>query len=798
MPTKMLIKLLVSTAISLISSFLSTSIKNFNTYQSFITYVVGYFISLVLFLMIKRISSKNFKNLFWFILSIIDFLLFFLIEFSILSDECTTMQKITNLNRIIYLFLRYLVINELLIAEPMKIGLISILYVGNILIYFFLINANISIQNLFSLFLGLLSIILTLSILGKSQNNEILINTLKQCYECFFLIKKGETNDIMHIQGAILNSLSLKEQKKIHKTTNLTKSYLNCFFVIEKKYFTMNNIRFMDDSIFIKNQDEEYIEYDINRLIKNILRFEKGKDIKIKVRVKQNLSKNISFLIKYIVDKGNTYILFAVVEAEPYEKNDKKEMPYGETKIRELFISYLKILKKFIVKIQSSVQKLASANALDEEKIDLIKALNAHLKINLLQIENLFIILSDNDNEISSKLTKTNIITFVKDILNIMIPIAKARKVGINFSVDEFRSGLIIKSDLEKLRQILLNLLLTSVKDAEPNSTINFSVIFIGENIKEIQFVIQDPLLIMSQDRLKAIKSLMNGQMTHFELMRKNINLSVTQKLLSFLGGQEALNITSQIEKGSIYDLIIKPIKIYSESPDKPKSFSLISCSKSDSKIIGQTRTQRTQNTINLTTNEFKSSGSSIKIEECFNLNHLNCNNLKTDSTRKFNLDSFQKSNLDSSNIIPLIHKSNIEQASCSCKEILFICNNFFNLNLIKTILTSLKLECCVVENEEKAIIKLTSQNNCYNTDCQGFKIILIDCFPSEECPSLIGKVKNIMDEGLISTIPILGTVSLISKEQILQCLDSGMTDFIPNPLNKNTFLNSIIKLIDL
>ena len=806
---------------SLFSSFLSASIKNFNTLHSIIAYVVVYFISLILSLVLKRISSKNLKTQFWFILSILEFFLFFIIEFSILYDEigCTVMQKISQVNRIIYLLLRYFVVNELLISEPSKIIFISIAYIGNMLFYFLLIKENMSIENIICIFLEMISIILTLSIIKKSDKERKLLGVLKQCFQCFFLIKKGKENNLLHIQGStILNSSFENELQKTPKFTNLAKSYLNNFFLIDRNYFNGKNFHFLDPSILNKKQDEEFIEYDLEYLIKKTFKFENGKDIKINVKIKENLSKNYIFLIKYLFDKGKTYILFNIVESEPNEKTHKQEGPNNEMKIRESFISHLNTFQKSLAKIQKSVQKLSGIDALDEEKIDQIKALIAHLKINDMKIQNLIIAFSENNDEISSNLTKANIIGFVKDILNILIPLAKARKIEIKFSVNEIWNNLIVKLNLESLRLVLLNLLLTSIKDALPNSIINFSVIFLGENIKEIQFIIQDSLHIMSQERLNEIQSLMSGQ--KIQPFQKNIKLVVLQKLIFFLGGQKAFKITSKIGEGSIYNLIVEPKKIYKQK-ERPKRFSLISNAKSDSKR----KAQLTQNTLTFHTNELKSFNSSLKAEESLNLNQSRKNNdykinanelsschssfkieesLNSNQSKKFydhdsvKKDSATKLTLDSSNHIPLIHESNNEQANCNCRGILVIYSKFFKLSLLKAILNTLKYEFWDVEKEETAINKLISQSSCSDVYCGGFKLILVDCFPSEECPSLIRKIKNLMDEGLINTIPILGAVSLISKDQIQQCLDSGMAGLIPNPLNKNTVLNSIIKWTDL
>lgn len=798
MITKIFLKLLLSTSISFVSSIISTTTTTSKIdIQSITIYLSAYFGSLVLTLILKRFFSnkitKNMKTTFFLILSILEIFLFFIIEFSTISYEQIAIHNIFNQSRIIFLLLRYLCVNKLLIFDFKKFGLMFIIYASNICGYFFIMIESITIEKFIVTFIGLISIIITLSIIQKPNNEEVYIELLRHLFKCFFLVKQEKNNNLIHIKGEILKLVST-----VKANINLSQSHLNQLFLVEQSDLIANKFKPMNPLEKFQSLNEKYVDFDLDEFILKDLEKENKEEARIKVKIKSVLTQDFILSIKRITLRGDKYILFEVQESNLNAIHEFRETSQKENEKQQFLTQNLQNVKKLLVNSHISVEKLMIIGNLDEENIDQIKLLLSQLKLNTIKIDNLIILLFSNFDRSSRKLTKAKLNIFMKEILDFIIPIARLKKISFNFVIDEFLMNKIIKFDYEKLEIILLNLLIYSVKSTIPNSIINISITFNDENVKTIKFFIQDMGIEMDQIKLGELSSMIKKQDYSYIKLNKNFtNLLVSQRLLSFFGELNVLKISSKVGKGNSYEFSLQPSKISDEKRESPRKFSLIDMSKKDplissQKIPSNNLIKHFSNTeckslSTFTKTDYSGKFSSKKITE---LSNCNLTLTKLDSSKKLNRYS---------SIILNQCGNNIDKAKCLCPQILVIYNNFFNGTIFKTILNSLKFKYFITENESKALAKLVLQNNCTDPNCQGFQLILIDCStPISSCVSFIKKIKNLMNENVINTMPILGSIIFVSKDEISEYLNAGLTDFIPNPLNKNTIIDCIIKWTNL
>lgn len=800
------LKFFLSSSINLISSFLCEKSEKFGIYWSLGTYVMAYLISFLSAIIVNRFSSnktmktmKSFKSIFFVMISFLELLLFFIIECSILNKECTLIQKITDLNRMMFLFWRYLMVNKLLLFKFQKTGTIFLVYSCHILVFFFIDEEKKDLKNLVAIILGLFSISI-FSVLHQTGKKINYIGILKQLSKSFFLIRNGKGNSILCIKGELLKK---SNQIKDKQSQNLKNSYLNNLFLFERSYFNLipNQL-----SIDINNEDE-FVRCQLDHLINKAVFLEKEDEVRIKIKIKLDLSKSYILSIRKLNIKRKAYIFFNLTESsEPRETKKLKEISK-----RTEFFFFLEKIKNLLSDSRKLIDNVLLIDNLRDESIYSLKVTLSKFLMNIIKIDNLSVLSEENEGHTNLNLTKMNISLFGREITEAIIPIVKSKNIIFRFSMDDYLKKIKIEFDFQKLRQILLNLLFYSIKVSKQNSEMKFCIGFIKENAPKIKFTIHNTGIKMTPEKLSEINSVLlvlKDQNSEFIIEKNYTALMASQKLLNSFGGlQKGLKITTDIESGSTFEFSIEIGKIYFDKNEDSQQLSFAPCTKKKTiKTYSKKPQKKSSSTLidNDNNNSVRSLNTSCKIEEPTNeitsqrITHFT--SLASFATFS-KLNSSRKVKIISNRVheIPNVELDNIEESNCDCKQILLIDNNFFNTKIIHKILLSLNLKCHVAENEEKAMKILVSQTSCTDPICQGFKIIFINfCITISNCVALIKQIKGLMNENSINTVPILGSVSSISKEHIKECISSGLTDFISNPLNKNAVLNSLMKWTNL
>lgn len=126
-----------------------------------------------------------------------------------------------------------------------------------------------------------------------------------------------------------------------------------------------------------------------------------------------------------------------------------------------------------------------------------------------------------------------------------------------------------------------------------------------------------------------------------------------------------------------------------------------------------------------------------------------------------------------------------------SCKQILLVDDDAFNLLSLELILKSFNQKCVKALNGKEAI-KLVSSHISAGTKCKGFPLIFMDYQMPEmdgvettkEILNLYGYKEKMHNFNKFVPI-IIGCTAFTTKSEISKCLNAGMKDVIFKPLNK-------------
>ena len=131
-----------------------------------------------------------------------------------------------------------------------------------------------------------------------------------------------------------------------------------------------------------------------------------------------------------------------------------------------------------------------------------------------------------------------------------------------------------------------------------------------------------------------------------------------------------------------------------------------------------------------------------------------------------------------------------IKRIICECEDILYIDDNIFNLLSGELVLKSFDLKCCKVLNGFEAIKEL-KKKDCRNSNCKRFRLILMDFkMPIMDGFETTKKIMDLMQNKIITEIPIIGCTAFASKDEILRSYEVGIKDVILKPININLMKN--------
>ncbi|CAK91348.1 unnamed protein product (macronuclear) [Paramecium tetraurelia] len=354
----------------------------------------------------------------------------------------------------------------------------------------------------------------------------------------------------------------------------------------------------------------------------------------------------------------------------------------------------------------------------------------------------------------------------------------KAKKIGLAFKVD-YNIPPTIKSDYQRLLQILVNLLYNALKYSQHGYVL--VTINADNQYNNIEFTIADEGVGITSEKLNQIQNVLKDHHTSTQDWN-GFGLILSQMLLRYLGPLQnndliinslglGLGTTVQFRISNhvnIYDYYVKTrknLKTHNQIltlPDLDEYNGLLITIKS------QTESKQILN---------KSLTSYTAIDEFMKIpdaqNHLvsELNQLYTngwiDKTKNFKIQKSQEQ----------------KYQKCNCRTILSVDDEIFNQQSLTCILQKFNFEIETAYNGQQAIKMIEQKKSCGQL-CRKYLLILMDC----QMPVLDGWqttriLKQKFQQGQLKPIPIVGFTAFTSKSDLEQCKQVGMIEVLNKPL---------------
>ena len=118
--------------------------------------------------------------------------------------------------------------------------------------------------------------------------------------------------------------------------------------------------------------------------------------------------------------------------------------------------------------------------------------------------------------------------------------------------------------------------------------------------------------------------------------------------------------------------------------------------------------------------------------------------------------------------------------------EILIVDDDVFNLLSLEMLLKPWNLKTKKAMNGEEAINIVKNYSSRPKKCCKKFKAILMDYqMPIKDGVESTKELIDLMKNGKIPWIPIIGCTAFVTKTEINRCFEAGMKDVVFKPLNK-------------
>lgn len=548
----------------------------------------------------------------------------------------------------------------------------------------------------------------------------------------------------------------------------------------------------------------------------NKLHKKKKNQIRLEIIANQKNEK-MKMKIKVMQIKAFTYYIFKLKKMKP--KNDLEKIKSLLEAEKRLFCSFSHELKTPINGALPTLE-IVKLNVENEEILSLLDISVCSLKILNNSIDNILDHYLLESKQLFLNENKFYLQDLISEIDQIISPMTIVKKIDFMINYSENFKKLKIRADYQKLKQILINLLTNSVQFTNiGNITLSFEKI----NFSRLKFIIKDTGIGISRENLEKllgkIKFVSDDQINK---TGSCLGLSISEKLITYIGDSEGLIIQSEENKGTEVSFIIENNLSQDQSnfemkPEKYKPQTYTSIRNSVESYFKRSKSKKSKRnftmsshvktyTLNTKKDTHKTVLSSIetveKVINSYDFDFLIKNAKKRASCRNIALDFTDdekdiEMNFESRDVSKKKYLDNYpfergnqpdcNESLCDCEEILYVDDDAFNLLSLEMMLRTFNLKCCKLMSGRKAIETLLENSSCGRNNCKKFKLIFLDYqMPLMDGIETAIKIRELMEKNIIKKRNIIGCTAFVSKSEVLKCLEAGMREVIFKPINCN------------
>lgn len=418
-----------------------------------------------------------------------------------------------------------------------------------------------------------------------------------------------------------------------------------------------------------------------------------------------------------------------------------------------------------------------------------------------------------------------NIMGMIVEIGELIKPQLQAKNISFTTNFINMGQNPLLYSDCGRITQILINLLMNALKFTNSGGAINLNVTSeIKNDVENLTFEVKDTGIGMSTSQLcdirEYLKKIAESSEINFNLNLNStgsgLGLMISQNIALLLGPDDeneigGITIDSQQSQGTSTKFVItdkKSLLLESKSSIthtktlNPKTSVLLDSMKIEFRRQLMLSLKRThKNDTNSSPNSNSMGNLSNNIPELDSIlmecdiddilrNHDFNEGIKF-LTRNIAINSSKESMLQIESakkfdvMETLKNYSSEKIRLCSCKDVLTVDDDVFNQLALEMLLKPWNLKTKKAMNGEEAleIVKLHYQKT--KKCCRRFKAIIMDFqMPIKDGVETTRELIEMMRNGDIPQIPIIGCTAFVTKSEINKCFEAGMKDVVFKPLN--------------
>ena len=405
----------------------------------------------------------------------------------------------------------------------------------------------------------------------------------------------------------------------------------------------------------------------------------------------------------------------------------------------------------------------------------------------------------------------------LEEILHLFEAEARLKRITLKYDISEFTPPF-IRTDFTRLKQILINLLKYSLSQT-----------FSGEILLSVHYQCGNQLLFTLTDVGVELDDEAKKLLELVLLQNETSEVELTKILNKPLGGNIGLVISSRLAR--LLGPKETPVGItYNSTPDRKLEFSFIIEDRPDGvdfmdvQLISHVETGNHDYLRGLILSRMKPNS----LEHALPFPHCQSENFDFEDGDREALaeqvlarspkNSYLKSkpstiittqptktrpSFNHSKPKLLLRKNSLNQSKfaqphsiprvlsfCSCKNVLIVDDDAFNILSLGELLKSLGVPHEEAFNGDEALELINKKKRCCDS-CRLYSMIFMDCnMPVRDGYETTKILKKKMIEGEIAFIPIVACTAYVVDFQSSKCAEVGMDDYICKPVNKTILLN--------